>query len=310
MIRKIPTLNMSRADWLAERRKGIGGSDAAGIIGLSRWSSAYSVWADKTGRIPDKPDTEAMREGRDLEEYVARRWQEATGKQVRRCNAILYNTDYPFALANIDRAVVGEKAGLECKTTSSLDVKKFHGVEFPEQYYVQCVHYLAVTGWDRWYLAVLVLGREFHTYVLERDEDEISALMAEEAAFWLHVESDTPPAPDGSAATADTLSAVYRESSGTEAAIIGREGLLREYLDLKEQKKALDDRAREIENIIKDDMQNAETGVCGAYRVLWKTQTRSSFQTKDFQKAYPGIDLDPFFKVTTARPFKITENRQ
>ena len=124
---------------------------AAGIIGLSKWSSPVSVWADKTGRLPDKPDTEAMRLGRDLEGYVARRWMEATGKKVRRLNAMLYNELYPFAHADIDREVIGERAGLECKTTSTLDVKQFQGVEFPVKYYVQCVHYLAVTGYDRWY---------------------------------------------------------------------------------------------------------------------------------------------------------------
>lgn len=70
-IKKVSTVGMSREDWLEQRRHTIGGSDAAGIIGLSKWSSPVSVWADKTGRLPDKPDTEAMRLGRDLEGYVA-----------------------------------------------------------------------------------------------------------------------------------------------------------------------------------------------------------------------------------------------
>src|SRR5699024_5583358 len=108
--------------------------------------------------------------GRDLEDYVSRRWMEETGKRAHRVNAMLYNQDYPFAHADIDRAVSGENAGLECKTTSDLDIKQFKGVEFPEKYYVQCVHYLAVTGFDRWYLAVLVFGRGFYTFTLERDE--------------------------------------------------------------------------------------------------------------------------------------------
>lgn len=166
-IKKVSTAGMSREDWLEQRRHTIGGSDAAGIIGLSKWSSPVSVWADKTGRLPDKPDTEAMRLGRDLEGYVARRWMEATGKKVRRLNAMLYNELYPFAHADIDREVIGERAGLECKTTSTLDVKQFQGVEFPVKYYVQCVHYLAVTGYDRWYLSVLVFGRGLFNFVLE-----------------------------------------------------------------------------------------------------------------------------------------------
>ena len=126
-IKKVSTAGMSREAWLEQRRHTIGGSDAAGIIGLSKWSSPMSVWADKTGRLPDKPDTEAMRLGRDLEGYVASRWMESTGKKVRRLNAMLYSELYPFAHADIDREVIGERAGLECKTTSTLDVKQFQG---------------------------------------------------------------------------------------------------------------------------------------------------------------------------------------
>lgn len=309
-IKQVSTKGMSREEWLAHRRKSIGGSDAAGIIGLSKWSSPYSVWADKTGRLPDKPDNEALRLGRDLEDYVAQRWMEATDKKVRRLPAMLYNPTYPFAHADVDRMVVGENAGLECKTTSTLDVKQFKGVEFPEKYYAQCVHYMAVTGADRWYLAVLVFGRGFFTYVLERDQAEIDALMAAEADFWTYVESDTPPAPDGAEPTSETLTTIYSESREQGVDLFGRDSMLDEYSRLKQQRKAIDERIGAIENTIKADMQEAERASCGAYRVLWKSQTRQNFQLKAFQKAYPEIDLTPFFKTSTARPFKVTEIKE
>ena len=120
---RVSTLGMTRDKWLEARRSAIGGSDAAAIIGLNQYSSPYSVWADKTGRLPEKPDNEAMRQGRDLEEYVASRWREETGKKTHRVNAILYNKDIPFAHANVDRWVTGENAGLECKTTSIMNLK-------------------------------------------------------------------------------------------------------------------------------------------------------------------------------------------
>ena len=134
-----------------------------------------------------------MRQGRDLEDYVARRWMEETGKRVYRLPAMLYHPKYPFAHADVDRMVVGENAGLECKTTFSLDLKQFNGEEFPVQYYAQCVHYLAVTGADRWYLAVLAYGRGFFTFTLERDQAEIDALMAAKADFWKLVEPGYTP---------------------------------------------------------------------------------------------------------------------
>lgn len=308
-IKSISTKNMSREEWLAQRRKTIGGSDAAAIIGLNAWSSPYTVWADKTGRLPDKPDNEAMRLGRDLEDYVAKRWVEATGKKVKRVNSMLYNDDYPHSHADIDRAVLGERAGLECKTTSTLDIKQFGNVEFPEKYYAQCVHYLAVTGWDRWYLAVLVFGRGFFMYTLERDQAEIDALMAEEASFWKNVTVDVPPAPDGTEATADALQVIYSESRDEGRDLFGRESMLDEYMLLKRQKKAIDLRLGEIENTLKADMQEAERGYCGAYSISWKSQTRRTFQDKAFIQAHPAFNLEVFYKETSSRPFKVLEKK-
>ena len=309
-IQRVSTKGMNREEWLMRRRKTIGGSDAAGIVGLSRWTSPFSVWADKTGRAAEKEDTEAMRQGRDLEDYVARRWMEETGKRVYRLPAMLYHPEYPFAHADVDRMVMGENAGLECKTTFSLDLKQFNGVEFPVQYYAQCVHYLAVTGADRWYLAVLAYGRGFFTFVLERDQAEIDALMAAEADFWKLVEQDTPPDADGSEATSAALREVYPISEQTTADLFGRDTVLREYMRLKEDKKVLDTRIGEIENTIKADMGEAESGLCGSFYISWKSQNRQTFQAKEFAKDHPSIDLAPYYKNTNLRSFKVTETRE
>lgn len=303
----IPTVGMSREEWLEQRRKSIGGSDAAAIVGLSKWASPYSVWAEKTGRLPEVEDTEAMRLGRDLEEYVAARWREATGKRVRRRNAIIKNDLYTFAHANVDRLVVGEDAGLECKTTSTLDVKKFNGVDFPEQYYAQCVHYMAVTGASRWYLAVLQFGKGFYTYEMERDENEIRALMEAEAAFWQFVESDTAPEADGAPATTETIGAIYPQSCDGCVDLLGREKLFTERKALKAQADEIARRIDEIDNTIKSDLGEIERGQVGDWSVSWKTQTRSTFQAKQFAKDHPDIDLNDYYRKSTSRVFKVTE---
>lgn len=311
-LEKISTKGMSRAEWLVRRRDTIGGSDAAALVGMSKYATPYTVWADKTNRLPEQEDNEAMRLGRDLEDYVARRWMEATGKKVRKENAMLHNPLYPFAHADVDRVVIGEKAILECKTTSTLDVKQFKGVDFPDKYYVQCVHYLAVTGYDRCYLGVLVFGKGFFEFTLERDQVEIDALMSAEKEFMEnYVLKDIAPPVDGTKATSDAVKAVWAVSSRDDSVeLFGRESLLQQYFAVKEQLNELKLQKDEIENTIKNDLKEYSAGSCTGFKVSFKSQVRNVFSTEKFAKAYPDIDLKPFYSASISRPLKITQIKE
>lgn len=300
---------MDRQQFIEARRASIGGSDAAAIMGLNPYSSPVRVWAEKLGKAQPKPDNEAMRQGRDLEDYVARRFIEATGKSVDyEPDAFIRNEKYPWAHANPDRMVVGENAGLECKTTSSLRLREFKNGSYPDTYYAQCVHYMAVTGADRWYLAVLVLGKDFFVYTIERDQDEINALMAEEERFWNnYVRPQVQPPVDGSEATSDALDEIYRHVADLTVPLQGREELIGEYVDLKRQLKALTDRKREIEQTIATDLGEASKGACGSYIVSWSPRTRSTFDVQRFTLDNPNIDLSPYYKLTSYRQFGLKE---
>ena len=246
MIHKVHAAN--EEEWRKIRAKSIGGSDAAAILGLNPYKSAYALWMEKTGKVipEDVSGKEAVRLGNDLEDYVAKRFMEATGKKVRRENNTIFRDDLPFAHANYDRLVVGEKAGLEIKTTNALHLSKFKNGEFPANYYVQAVHYLMVSGLERWYLAVLVLGVDFKVFTIERDEDEIAALEAAERDFWEMVETDTPPELDGSVSTEEALNAEFPQSdpdeevdlTGNAADLALLEECDRQIKDLEERKTA------------------------------------------------------------------------
>ena len=322
MIEKISTLHMSRAGWLAERRGSIGGSDAGAILGLNPYRSPYAVWAEKTGRLPEQEDNEAMRKGRDLEEYTARRFVEKTGKRVERCNYLLRNTDAPHLHANIDRRVLGEKAGLECKTASALRLKSYRGGQFPESYYVQCAAYLAVTGWQRWYLAALVLGRAFHIYqitTVENDPrppwcessiyagpEELSALKEFVSRFWEdYVEKDTPPPPDGAESTTAALGAVYSGGDGGQVELFGRTGILEEWDCLQAQRKELQIRQAQIKQTLMQDLGSAGAGICGDWSVQWTQQKRGTLSPEKLRRAYPNIDLGKGMVCKTFRRFSI-----
>lgn len=131
MCTTISTLNMSREKWLQLRKSGIGGSDAGAICGLNPYASPMSVYRDKTSEDLSDLDSETMRQGRDLEDYVARRFMEATGLKVRRSNMMYRSEEYPFMIADVDRLIVGEDAGLECKTASAYNADKWKDGEVP-----------------------------------------------------------------------------------------------------------------------------------------------------------------------------------
>lgn len=304
---KVSTLNMSHEDWLVARQKSIGGSDAPAIIGMNPWSSPYTVWADKLGKLPPKEDNEAMRLGRDLEDYVAKRFTEKTGKKVRRENFLITNPQYPFAHANVDRMVVGEDAGLECKTTSVMNLKKFKNGEYPANYYVQCVHYMMVTGCAKWYLGVLVLGEGFHDFEIERDEGEIKALAESEEAFWKYVETETPPPADGTVSTSETLSTIYPESNEDSVSLIAYERDLEQYVALTAQIKELEKLKDEAANRVKAFLGEAGRGDTDRYKVTWTSSSRSTFDAKRFAAAHPDLDLSEYYKNNSYRTFKVTE---
>lgn len=301
----ISTVNMSREEWLEQRRATIGGSDAAAIVGLSQWATPLSVYMEKKGLSPDKPDNIAMRIGRELEETVARLWMEETGKKCQRRNAILINPAYPFAHANVDRWVVGENAGLECKTTSEMNMKTFRGNEYPANYYVQCMHYMALTGADRWYLVVLVGNRELFTFVIERDEEEIAALMEQEKAFYEnYLLPGVMPDPTGASQDAEALGTLYPASDADAEAVDLNDmrDCFDAYIAANAQKALCERIIDKAKQDIEARLGNASAGFCGGHKVTWKEQTRNDID-KDVLKAM-GIQIP--YKQKTTRTFRFT----
>lgn len=313
-LTKIPTANMSREEWVTARLSSIGGSDAGALLGMNPYKSPYALWAEKTGKVPpdDLGEKEAVRLGQDLEQYVAERWTEATGKRLRRDNNILKNPEYPFAHANIDRAVIGETdAGFEAKTTSSYEIGKMcRNGEFPPTWLCQVTHYMMVTGANRWYLGVLVFGQGFYHFEIQRNEDEIAALAAAEADFWRHVETDTPPETDGSEATKEALMTIYADSTpGESIDLTPASSDLALISEIRKQITDLENREAACKARLMEYMGDAESGEFGKYRVTWKTQSRSTFDRKSFEKDNGAIP-EKYFNASKSRPFRIIEKEE
>jgi len=288
-----------------DRDKFIGGSDAGAIFGLNPYKSAYRLWAEKTGKVSSEiPDNDALRTGRDLEQYVAERFSEKTGKKVRRDNTTYYVDEYPFIAGHVDRRVVGENAILECKTASSYQNPEYAAGNFPPHYYAQCQHYMAVTGAEKVYLAVLCFPHLYYTEY-SRDEREIEALISGEVNFWNMVKDNTPPAPDGSDSSRNTLDELY-PSSNPERSLTMPKNIVTavETLEsMKDTAKKLDAEIKSQENIIKAFLGDAETAVGTDWAVTWKTSKRTGIDSARLKRERPDI-FEHYQKTTESRTFR------
>lgn len=221
-LRLVETKDLSRDDWLAVRKNGIGGSDAAAAVGLSPYQSPLELWLIKTGRDanlprPDPNDTTSPTFwGNLLEPIVAASYTKQTGNRVRRVNAVLRHQSIPWMIANIDREVVGcrDVQLLECKTAGEFGARLWRdGV--PDSVQIQVAHQLAVTGKQAADVAVLLCGQKLEVHRVERDDALIARLIELEAAFWQFVETDTPPPADGSDSADRALRCLYPGAGGT-----------------------------------------------------------------------------------------------
>lgn len=318
------TKHMTKEEWLEARRGGIGGSDASSVLGFNPYKSSISVYLEKIQNNNLSRDLERkdgislinknqfkeevsykMELGNKLEEFVAREFTLKTGKKVRNINGILKNDNYPFALANIDRAVVGEKAFLECKVTNSFS-KKLWKKEVPMHYQIQMTHYMAITGATHCYVAALIGNEDLVIHKIYRDEELISKVMNLEKRFWDEcVLGESLPNPDGSDDYSNMLQGIYKDSKKEELILFEKDDLMSRYDEVCELSKDIYKEKKTIEQYIQSQMKDYEVAYLGDRKITWKTQIRNSLDSKKLKKEYPEL-VDRYMKTTTSRVFRMS----
>jgi len=311
-VELVKTNTLTRDEWLRARKKGIGGSDIAAIAGLSPWRSPMAVYLEKIGEIPDQEETEAMYWGTKLEDIVAKEFTLRTGMKVQRVNAILQHPENPWMLANIDRRIVGKKAGLECKTTSAYGKDQWEDDKVPDIYMLQCQWYMAVTGYESWWIAVLIGGNTFIYKEIKRDEDIIAYITKIGRDFWTLVENRTPPAIDGSDSSAEVLSILYPAEQAVEKEIVlpdTAQSLIDEYNQAQEMEKVWKEAKEAAANKLKSLLGENTIGRVGNHKVSWKPVTSKRIDTEALKK-YKPLVYEEFCKTTTYRRFTVSEIKE
>jgi len=201
-----------REEWLAFRRNYIGGSDASAVLGMNPYKTNIELWEEKTGLlvpedISDKPyvkyghEAEPLLRGLfalDFPEYEVH-YQD---------NNLWLNDQYPWAHASLDGWLTELETGrmgiLEIKTTNilqSMQKEKWND-RIPDNYFIQVLHYLMVTGFD---FAILKAQLRFDFkgdimhqvkhYKIERADvlEDLKYLESSERNFWKYVQERKRP---------------------------------------------------------------------------------------------------------------------
>lgn len=329
----VHTENLTEDEWLAYRRKGIGGSDVASALGMSPYRTKRELYYDKIGVDPvEQSDDKSImfQIGHLLEDVVAQIFAKKTGFTVFRDQTMYQHPLFPFMLADVDRFIHlqdGRTAILECKTAHYDTMCKWANDAVPRHYEMQVRHYMSVMNIDVAYIACLFSNNEkdFVWRKIERDLDEEENTILLLQDFWSNnvlarVEPEFSEKPD---MVLDALRRYYGPADTdlpkVSIAAMHLPALL-EIHDLRIQKNALETQARKLDEQIKraylpfiEQLGNACTAVCEnqgqRITISYNPQYRTSIPKSrlDAMKAqYPDV-YDDFVEVTESRVFKITK---
>lgn len=296
--------DIDHEQWLSLRREGIGGSDAAAIMGLSAYASPLSLWMEKTGR-DRSPDvsSEAAEMGTLLEPFIRRELVapyllEHYGMTVDVLDpvAMYRSTRYPFMMANTDGFLVhGDRCiGLEIKTGNSYQMRNWGGVdgdEIPDAYYCQVQHYMAALGLDLFYVFG-VIGNNRLLRIVPRNDEFVSRLIDREAEFWAAVKQNDPlyaPLPIGLDCDFGALTALGSPQTDEPVDLVIMTPELERYETLKEE---VDEREKErdqIKQLLMAAMGQHRFATARGFRITRVMATRTSIDTKRLRAEHPEI---------------------
>lgn len=304
----VETEGLSREEWLRYRKCGIGGSDVAAILGISKWNSAISLWLDKTNQTNELvEENEAMQWGTIMEPIIRNHFAEVTGKTVVEVKAMLQHPEYPFMLADVDGLTeddAGNPAILEIKTASEYKRAEWEN-DIPSYYQTQVQHYLCVTGVQKAYVAVLIGGNSFKVYEVDADAEIQSMLIAVEKDFWNKVQNMIRPEMDGSDAAKNLLDSLYHGGISEEI-VMPDEAI--EHVDAYIEACAEEDNAKakkqEASNHIKEIMGDYDKAICLGHSISWKPVSSERLDSKSLKEAEPEI-YAKYVKTSVSRRFTL-----
>ena len=258
---------------LEARKKGIGASEAAAVLGLNPYRTPLDVWLQKKG-ILEVQETQAMKLGTRLEPVVAEMYSEAT-QSVLIPSPTLFYTKNPVIFATPDRLVKGGNKGLEIKTANARMADAWGGEntdEIPQYYLIQTIICMAVTDLPEWDVAALIGGQDFRIYNIQRDIELEQSIIERLLQWWeTYIVGNHEPDIDSSKSCADYLAQKYpRNFKPLKEADSDTDQLINRLAEVRYSLKSLEEQEEAIKNLLKNCIGDSD-GVQGASgKCTWK----------------------------------------
>ena len=285
----------NHAEWLQNRRSGIGSSDVATILGCNKWSSPYQLWLSKRGGAQKESESFLMKMGHKLEPVIADLWQEETGKRVEPWSEAEYmyvHPEYDFLRASPDREFEGGGI-LECKSTQL----KVDAETLPEYWFCQVQYQMGIGQKDHCNIAWLISGREFGYAEVEFNPEFFRYMIGEVTRFW---QENVIGGKEPEMRSEADVVAKYRADDGTSIEVDEDLYNLHSELAYKmEEIKRLEAEANGMKEQVKLAMGAAQKATYNGQTLFtWKTgKDRETFDTKRFKSEHPEDYMD-YIKVS------------
>lgn len=293
-------------EWHQTRLGGMGGSDVAAALGMSRYTSPLSVYLEKRGEMPTLPENPDLAEygemGHALQDVIADRWAHRSGYSWERAPGTLAHAEAPWMRVNLDGIASdpwGERGVLEVKNRSEYQLDQWEdGV--PAAPAIQGHWGMAVSGYPYAAVAALIGGNKVRWHRIERDHELEANLVTLVADFWRGVLEGREPQIDSSEATSELLGHLYQVDPGAIANVDPAEvePLLAELERLKVAEKEATAALRGVKNRLRKLAGAAEVIVGEDDSAeLFTYKANGTFAAKRFREAHPDLAREYIHQV-------------
>jgi len=290
-----------------DRKDYIGGSDIAAVMGVSRWTTALQLWAEKTGTVEakDLSGIELVQLGTELEDFVAKKFERSTGLKVRRSPKNYTHKTFDFMRCQVDRLIEKSDELLECKTCSAWKAKEWEGEDIPVEYVMQLMWQLGITGRKIGHIAVLIGGQAFRYKQIEFDADLFQTMMDRAIEFWNMVQTKEQPMAVGE--DNSTIFQVYPENDEQIQQVQEFEDQIALLQETKMHIKEMEKEKFGIEASLKQRIGENLGIETAKYLVKWSLQRKSSVDTDALKES--GL-YEAYSKESKYRVLRVTKNKE